>query len=125
MNDLVATYKGKDLHVILDNLSTHKPKDDRWLKRHPDVQFHFTPTRASWLNQVETWFSILEGKSLGGASFTSVKQLQRTHRCFHRPLQSKPHAVCLDQSQSQTAPLQRVAAALPLQAGVAGGRRKR
>src|SRR5262245_23185040 len=76
MNDLVAAYKGKDLHVILDNLNTHKPKDDRWLKRHPNVQFHFTPTRASWLNQVEIWFSILEGKSLTAASFTSVKQLR-------------------------------------------------
>jgi transposase len=40
------------------------------------VHFHFTPTRASWLNQVEIWFSILEGKSLSGASFTSVKQLK-------------------------------------------------
>jgi len=43
---------------------------------HPNVHFHFTPTRASWLNQVEIWFSILEGKSLHGASFTSVKQLR-------------------------------------------------
>jgi hypothetical protein len=40
------------------------------------VRFHFTPTRASWLNQVEIWFSILEGQSLRGASFTSVKQLR-------------------------------------------------
>ena len=47
-----------------------------WLKRHPNVQFHFTPTRASWLNQVEIWFSILQGKSLHGASFTSVNQLR-------------------------------------------------
>ena len=39
--------------VILDNLNTHKPKNDRWLRRHPNVHFHFTPTRASWLNQVE------------------------------------------------------------------------
>ncbi len=38
---------------ILDNLNTHKPKNDRWLKRHPNVHFHFTRTRASWLNQVE------------------------------------------------------------------------
>jgi hypothetical protein len=38
------------IHVILDNLNTHKPKNDRWLKRHPNVHFHFTPTRASWLN---------------------------------------------------------------------------
>jgi hypothetical protein len=40
------------------------------------VQFHFTPTSASWLNQVEVWFSILQGQSLSGASFTSLKQLE-------------------------------------------------
>ena len=40
------------------------------------MHVHFTPTRASWLNQVEIWFSILQGKSLSGASFTSVKQLR-------------------------------------------------
>jgi len=40
------------------------------------VQFHFTPTSASWLNQVEVWFSILQGQSLSGTSFTSLKQLQ-------------------------------------------------
>ena len=76
MNGVVAAYPGKDPHVVLDNLSTHKPKCDRWLKRHPQVHFHFTPTRASWLNQVEICFSILEGKSLSGAPFTSVKQLK-------------------------------------------------
>ena len=76
MNDIVALYPDTAIHVVLDNLNTHKPKNDRWLKRHPTVRFHFTPTRASWLNQVEIWFSILEGKSLHGASFTSVKQLK-------------------------------------------------
>jgi transposase len=76
MNDIVVAYPDCDLHVILDNLNTHKPKDDRWLKRHPNVRFHFTPTRASWLNQVEIWFSILEKQSLQGASFTSVSQLK-------------------------------------------------
>src|SRR5712692_3475552 len=75
MNDIVAAYRGKDLHVVLDNLNTHK-KNELWLKRHPNVTFHFTPTRASWLNQVEIWFSILQGKSLTGASFTAVKQLR-------------------------------------------------
>jgi transposase len=73
MNAIVATYPGHELHVVLDNLSTHKPKNDRWLKRHPRVRFHFTPTRASWLNQVEIWFSILKNQSLQGASFTSVR----------------------------------------------------
>jgi transposase len=76
MNDIVAAYPDTALHVVLDNLNTHKPRNDRWLKRHPNVRFHFTPTRASWLNQVEIWFSILEKKSLHGASFTSVKQLR-------------------------------------------------
>jgi transposase len=76
MNDVVAAYPGQDLHVILDNLNTHKPPNDRWLKRHPKVRFHFTPTSASWLNQVEIWFSILEGQSLHGASFSSVRQLR-------------------------------------------------
>src|SRR5271166_3639071 len=76
MNDIIVGHPDTAIHVILDNLNTHKPKNDRWLKRHPNVHFHFTPTRASWLNQVEIWFSILEGKSLHGASFTSVKQLR-------------------------------------------------
>lgn len=76
MNDIVAAYPDTAIHVVLDNLNTHKPKNDRWLARHPDVHFHFTPTRASWLNQVEIWFSILERKSLHGASFGSVKQLR-------------------------------------------------
>ena len=76
MNDIVAVYPGTAIHVVLDNLNTHKPKNDRWLKHHPNVHFHFTPMRASWLNQVEIWFSILEGKSLRGASFTSVKHLR-------------------------------------------------
>ena len=76
MNRIVAAYPGQEIHVVLDNLNTHKPKNDRWLERHKNVHFHFTPTRASWLNQVEIWFSILEGQSLHGASFTSVAQLR-------------------------------------------------
>jgi len=75
MNHVVAGFPDRELHVILDNLNTHK-KCDRWLKKHPKVRFHFTPTRSSWLNQIETWFSILQGQSLNGASFTSVEQLQ-------------------------------------------------
>ncbi len=44
---------GQDAHVELDNVSTHKPKDDRWLCRHPNIHFHFPPTYAAWLNHVE------------------------------------------------------------------------
>ena len=75
MNRVVAAHPGRELHVILDNLNTHKPKNDRWLKRHKNVHFHFTPTRASWLNQVEIWFSILAAKALAGTSFGSRKEL--------------------------------------------------
>ena len=76
MNTLVAAYPAQALHVILDNLSTHKPRRDRWLRRHPRVHFHYTPTAASWLNQVECWFSILSRGALRGASFTSPQQLR-------------------------------------------------
>ena len=76
MNEIVAAHADTAIHVVLDNLNTHKPKNDRWLKRHLNVHFHFTPTRASWLNQVEIWFSILQAKSLCDESFTSVKQLR-------------------------------------------------
>jgi len=75
MNHVVAGFPDREMHVIVDNLNTHK-KCDRWLKKHPKVHFHFTPTRSSWLNQIETWFSILQGQSLNGASFTSVEELK-------------------------------------------------
>ena len=72
---MVTAFPDRELHVVLDNLNTHK-KCDRWLKKHQNVHFHFTPTRSSWLNRIETWFSILQGQSLNGASFTSVEELQ-------------------------------------------------
>jgi len=77
MNRVVAGHAAREIHVILDNLNTHKPKPGGWLARHKNVHFHFTPTHASWLNQVECWFSILAGQSLRGASFTGVAQLRK------------------------------------------------
>jgi transposase len=77
MNEIVAEYPGQEIHVIMDNLKTHKPKRDRWMKRHPKIHFHFTPTHASWLNQVEIWFSLLSRYALRIASFTSVRQLRQ------------------------------------------------
>ena len=65
---------GRQIHVILDNLSTHKKNDD-WLAAHPNVTFHFTPTSASWLNQVEIWFGIFQRKTLNNASSGSIEQL--------------------------------------------------
>src|SRR6266576_2275630 len=81
MNGIVEAHPGRELHVILDNLNTHK-KNERWLKNHPNVKFHFTPTSASWLNQVEIWFSILQRQSLTGASFTAVSKLQEHINAF-------------------------------------------
>ncbi len=70
------TPKDKDLHIVLDNLSAHKTQEvSNWLKRHPRVQFHFTPTSSSWLNAVEGWFSQLERRSLYRGVFTSVRDL--------------------------------------------------
>jgi transposase len=77
MNQVVAAYPDQELHVVLDNLNTHKPKHDAWLARHPQVHFHFTPTHASWLNQVEVWFSILGRAALKSSSFQSVVEVCR------------------------------------------------
>lgn len=66
----------KELHVILDNYCIHK-KNDAWLAEHPNVFFHFTPTSASWLNQVEIWFGILSRKALRGASFRNIEELRK------------------------------------------------
>jgi transposase len=77
---LISKYPDKELHVVLDNLNTHKPKEDRWLKAHPNVHFHFIPTHSSWLNQIECWFSILS--TLQGANFTSVRMLIEAIEAF-------------------------------------------
>jgi len=69
-------YRTRDLHVILDNSSTHKTPEVRaWVAAHPRVHFHFTPTGASWLNMVEAWFSILTRKSVRRGSFDTVQAL--------------------------------------------------
>jgi len=72
---------GRQIHVILDNLNTHKKNDD-WLAVHPNVTFHFTPTSASWLNQVEIWFGIFQRKTLNNASFGSIEQLTKAIHDF-------------------------------------------
>lgn len=77
MNQVMADYPdGVAIHVILDNLNTHKPKHDRWLARHPNVHFHYTPTHASWLNQVECWLSIMSRGALRGASFNAPQEVR-------------------------------------------------
>jgi transposase len=71
----------REIHVVLDNYCIHK-KNDAWLTEHPNVYFHFTPTSASWLNQVEVWFGILSRKALRGANLRSVEELRQAIEAF-------------------------------------------
>jgi transposase len=74
---------GLDVHVVLDNSSTHKtPSIQRWLIRHPHFSFHFTPTYSSWLNLVERWFAELTNKKLRRSAHTSVRQLNHDIRSW-------------------------------------------
>jgi putative transposase len=67
---------GLDVHVVVDNYSTHKhQRVRRWLAARPRWKVHYTPTYASWLNQVETWFNIITQQAIRRGSFTSVKEL--------------------------------------------------
>lgn len=82
MDQIVAeTPSDQELHVILDNYSTHK-KCDAWLAKHPNVHFHFTPTSASWLNQVEIWFGIMSRKALRGLSTINTTELREAIEAF-------------------------------------------
>ncbi len=68
---------GKEIHAILDNLQVHKtPEVKHWLEDHPRWTLHFTPTHASWLNQVELFFSILSRRLLRRGTFTSKADLK-------------------------------------------------
>ena len=82
MNGVIADYPDHEIHLVLDNLNTHKPKRELWLARHLHVHFHFTPTHACWMNQVEIWFSILSRSTRQGASFTSPKPVRHQIDAF-------------------------------------------
>ncbi len=72
-----------DVHVVLDNSSTHKtPLIRRWLARHTRFRVHFTPTYSSWINQVERWFSQLTERQLRRATHKSARQLEDAIRLY-------------------------------------------
>jgi putative transposase len=72
-----------DVHLILDNYATHKhPKVRAWLARHPRYHVHFTPTYASWLNQVEIWFGIITRQAIRRGSFRTVRELVQRITAF-------------------------------------------
>ncbi len=75
--------EGTAVHLVLDNYATHKtPAVQRWLARHPQYHLHFTPTSASWLNQVERVFADLTAKQLKRGVFRSVAALKKTARDY-------------------------------------------
>ena len=77
MRKVVRAYPGRELHVILDNSSTHGTPDvHAWLVQHPQVHFHYTPTSASWLNQVEGFFGILAKQALSLSDHPSKRALR-------------------------------------------------
>jgi transposase len=86
LTDVVdAAPRAREIHVILDNLSTHKTQAVRtFLLHHPKVRLHFTPTYSSWLNQIELWFSKIERDLLARGIFTSVPDLARRIRTYIR-----------------------------------------
>jgi transposase len=70
-----------DVHLVMDNYGTHKtPRIVRWFARHPRYQIHFTPTSASWLNQVERWFRNLTERRIRRGSFDSLRSLEKAIR---------------------------------------------
>jgi transposase len=76
LKQVVKPHAGKEIHVVLDNLSTHTtPEMMAWLDTNPNVQFHFTPKGSSWINQIETWFGIITRQSIRRGTVTSVKVL--------------------------------------------------
>ena len=95
LRDLVATQpRRRELHVIVDNLSAHKTKTVRaFLEAHPQVHLHFTPTYASWLNQVELWFGKIERDLLARGIFTSLPDLARKIRRYITQYNKNPKPI--------------------------------
>lgn len=79
----VAVPKNLDVHLVLDNYSTHKTEMiKRWLVRRPRFHLHFTPTSSSWLNLVECWFSVLTRQRIHRGSFDSVNSLESAIKSY-------------------------------------------
>ncbi|MGW3730282.1 IS630 family transposase [Streptomyces sp. NPDC000851] len=79
----VKPHAGKEIHVVLDNLSTHTtPEVKAWLSKNPHIHFHFTPVGSSWLNQIEIWFGILTRQSIRRGTFSSVDVLVKQIRDY-------------------------------------------
>ncbi|WP_194922312.1 IS630 family transposase [Catenulispora rubra] len=78
-----AVPDGLDVHIVCDNLSTHKtPAVKAWLARHPRFHVHFTPTGSSWINQVERWFAYLTTQLLQRGVYKNVQAMEKDIRAW-------------------------------------------
>ena len=95
LSDIVASQaRGKEIHIIADNLSAHKTRRVHdFLAGHKKVSLHFTPTYASWLDQVENWFSKIERDVIARGIFTSVKDLARKLMRYIRLYNREPKPI--------------------------------
>ncbi len=83
LRTLARRYRRRELHIVLDNSSTHSvPAVREFLAAHPEIHFHFTPTGASWMNMVEAWFGILTRRSIRRGSFPSVAALMKHIKAY-------------------------------------------
>ena len=95
LTDIVVNQpRGKEIHVIADNLSAHKTGQvEDFLARHPSVHLHFTPTYSSWLNQVELWFAKIERDVIARGVFTSLADLRGKLMKYIRHYNKAPKTV--------------------------------
>jgi transposase len=79
----VKAHAGKEINVVLDNLSTHDTPDvQAWLEANPNVTFHFTPVGSSWMNQIEIWFGIITRQAIRRSTFASVNHFIQRIRAY-------------------------------------------
>ncbi|MDQ4092520.1 MAG: IS630 family transposase [Actinomycetota bacterium] len=93
----VKPHAGKDIQVVLDNLSTHTtPAVQAWLENNPHIHFHFTPVGSSWLNQIETWFGIITPPVHPSGHFQQCQSLDQADTRLHHALEHQRQTVRLD-----------------------------
>ena len=97
-----STPKGLDLHLIADNYATHKhPEVKAWLAKHPRFHMHFTPTSASWLNQVERFFGLITEQRIRRGVFKSVGELESAIMDYLDQHNAQPEPFAWTKSASQ------------------------
>jgi hypothetical protein len=119
MNDIMAAHRDREVHVILDDLNTHKPKQDRWLARHPNVHFHFIPTYSSWLNMADVWLSILSRQALRNRT---IRQLREAIDPFCEGIPTDGRSVRVDQGRRTSLPPATLLSFMPVSIGLTASR---